>query len=156
MTEAWEPSFGAAVETRVVWELATGGSRRPKPSTGETVGSGGSDSVANVCLHAWGILETRGSRGQYWVDWVSKASYWRDPCRIYKLPTDNRPSTWAARDGSRAKLSVLPVLVWVVLSLLICVASHVNMYMCVVEVYLCVCAHLPRICAQLRLAAGWT
>lgn len=73
MTKAWEPNVGAAVETRVVWVLATRGSRRFKLATGETVRS-----WSQTHLHVCGFVhEATGKpedpEASYRVDWVSKA-----------------------------------------------------------------------------------
>lgn len=65
--EAWDPGWSTA-----------GGTRRSKAAAGETMGLGVDwETCVHVCVSVQ--LKARESKAGCWVDWVSKASYWRDP-----------------------------------------------------------------------------
>ena len=108
------------------------------------------------------------SRGQSWEDWDPKAStgrtehlsprYWRDSPCMTVFPSKG-PSASTATCEDRMRLLVLFVSFGVLclLSVLICVASQVYMYIrCVYVVYmcaLCTCAFWEH---GFSLVAGWT
>ena len=95
-----------------------------------------------------------GFRGSYRADWVSEPGCWRDPpctyVHIYFLTS--RSSSCSAREGSRMRLLVLSVFLWVLCLWSVWLATYVCIYM--------VCMCVLSACADweyiFSLNTGWT